>query len=391
MIGALVSRIVDAARRYARPANGVVSARSRRAANASSCAATASLSELRGHLRRSVHRRLRRVRMSAVVGTSVVMEIKAFDHVALWVTERDRLAALLTGCCAMHEIERTDDFTLVGGDARRGKLTLFDADGPRERGVLERVTLRVPDLEDARARLGAAGLELVERDGVACVDAVAELPLGLVAGDEPADLDHVVLRVRDPSRTASELESMGLDRENGALHAWGGKWSRRAMAAPRSQSALVVANHLGLRVDSADVVEDEARERGSKSRGHDAQNTLAVFLGADRVRLEFVEHKPFALASCMPDLLVAGAGMAGLVAAAQATEHGEDVSAREGRRAGGSMLLSSGVVWRYRDFDQFRLSARLACRSASASSTSGWTRISAGSRARRTSGRALDR
>jgi hypothetical protein len=33
----------------------------------------------------------------------------------------------------MHVIERTDRFTLVGSDARRGKLTLFDAEGPRER------------------------------------------------------------------------------------------------------------------------------------------------------------------------------------------------------------------------------------------------------------------
>ena len=33
----------------------------------------------------------------------------------------------------------------------RGKLTLFDADGPRQRGVLERVVLRVPDLDEARA------------------------------------------------------------------------------------------------------------------------------------------------------------------------------------------------------------------------------------------------
>ena len=43
----------------------------------------------------------------------------------------------------MHEIERTDTFTLVGADARRGKLTLFDAEGPREPGALERVVLRV--------------------------------------------------------------------------------------------------------------------------------------------------------------------------------------------------------------------------------------------------------
>jgi fumarate reductase flavoprotein subunit len=57
----------------------------------------------------------------------------------------------------------------------------------------------------------------------------------------------------------------------------------------------------------------------------------------------------------MPDLVVAGAGMAGLVAAARARELGGDVVVFEkGDRAGGSMLLSSGVVWRYRDWERFR-------------------------------------
>jgi fumarate reductase flavoprotein subunit len=57
----------------------------------------------------------------------------------------------------------------------------------------------------------------------------------------------------------------------------------------------------------------------------------------------------------MPDLVVAGAGMAGLVAAARARELGADVVVFEkGDRAGGSMLLSSGVVWRYREWERFR-------------------------------------
>jgi hypothetical protein len=47
--------------------------------------------------------------------------------------------------------------------------------------------------------------------------------------------------------------------------------------------------------------------------------------------------------------------MAGLVAAARARELGRDVAVYEkGDRAGGSMLLSSCVVWRFRDFDDFR-------------------------------------
>jgi succinate dehydrogenase/fumarate reductase flavoprotein subunit len=47
--------------------------------------------------------------------------------------------------------------------------------------------------------------------------------------------------------------------------------------------------------------------------------------------------------------------MAGLCAAARARELGQDVVVYEkGDRVGGSMLLSSCVVWRYRDLDAFR-------------------------------------
>ena len=54
-------------------------------------------------------------------------------------------------------------------------------------------------------------------------------------------------------------------------------------------------------------------------------------------------------------LIVAGAGMAGLAAAAEARRLGAEVVVHEKLdRAGGSMLLSSGVVWRHRDFERFR-------------------------------------
>jgi fumarate reductase flavoprotein subunit len=56
----------------------------------------------------------------------------------------------------------------------------------------------------------------------------------------------------------------------------------------------------------------------------------------------------------VPDLVVAGAGMAGLVAAAEATSRGADVVVHEkGDRPGGSMLLSSGVAWRHTTLDDF--------------------------------------
>jgi len=54
-------------------------------------------------------------------------------------------------------------------------------------------------------------------------------------------------------------------------------------------------------------------------------------------------------------VLVAGAGMAGLAAAVRLRELGRDVRVHEkGTRAGGSMLLSSGVIWRHRLWDDFR-------------------------------------
>jgi fumarate reductase flavoprotein subunit len=57
----------------------------------------------------------------------------------------------------------------------------------------------------------------------------------------------------------------------------------------------------------------------------------------------------------LPDLIVAGAGMAGLAAATRAHELGAEVVVHEkGDRPGGSMYLSSGVVWRYRDWERFR-------------------------------------
>lgn len=54
-------------------------------------------------------------------------------------------------------------------------------------------------------------------------------------------------------------------------------------------------------------------------------------------------------------LTIAGAGMAGLCAAARARELGvEPVVLEKGTRAGGSMVLSSCVIWRHRSMEEFR-------------------------------------
>jgi fumarate reductase flavoprotein subunit len=57
----------------------------------------------------------------------------------------------------------------------------------------------------------------------------------------------------------------------------------------------------------------------------------------------------------MADLVVAGAGMAGLAAAAEARRLGaEPLVLEKLARPGGSMRLSSGVIWRHRDFEKLR-------------------------------------
>src|SRR5947207_4487432 len=115
------------------------------------------------------------------------MNPKTLDHVAYWVSDRDALADFVTAHLGMHVIDRTDRFTLVGSDARRGKLTFFDAEGPRERGAFKHVALRVNDLDAARAKLPDGG--------DAFVDVAEGVRIGLVEAptDVDYDLDHVAL------------------------------------------------------------------------------------------------------------------------------------------------------------------------------------------------------
>ena len=221
------------------------------------------------------------------------MRPTSFDHVALWVSRRDQIAAFLCDHLGMHVIERTGDFTLVGADAREGKLTLFDAEGPREPGALERVVLRVGDLDSALSRL-PSGLELRHDDGVVGFEGPEGLGLGLVEGANGLeyDLDHVVLRVPDPDRTGAELVELGFARgDDGLVIA---DRSLKLEPGGPSEPERPLLNHLAVLVDSAEEHLDEARRRDLEVEDvKDAPNTLAVFVrGPDGIRLEYVEHKP---------------------------------------------------------------------------------------------------
>jgi len=228
------------------------------------------------------------------------MNPKTLDHIAFWLADRDAVADFAVAHLGMHVIDRTDAFTLVGADARRGKLTLFAAAGPRERGALENVALRVSDLERALVEL-PDDLEIDRRrDGEAYFELGEGIALGLVQAetDLDYDLDHVALRSNDPQATASEYGSLGFGAAapgpSGCPRVEvGGAWIEFQPGEPGAPEQPLL-NHLALLVDSAEEHVAAARDLGLEIDDVvDAPNTLAVFVwGPERVRIEYVEHKP---------------------------------------------------------------------------------------------------
>jgi catechol 2,3-dioxygenase-like lactoylglutathione lyase family enzyme len=224
---------------------------------------------------------------------------RSLDHVALWVADRDALSAFLCSYLGMHEIDRTERFTLVGADARRGKLTLFAAEGPRDPGVLSRVVLRVGDLDGALSRLPDDLAVRREASGRVVFDAPEGLRLGLVEsnGSVDYDIDHVVLRVPQPEQTAPQLATLGFQREGDRLVV-ADKYVRLEPGDGVVNDGAdgpggPLLNHIALLVESAAELQSEAQRRGLEIADVvDAANTLAVFVwGPDRIKLEYVEHK----------------------------------------------------------------------------------------------------
>ena len=205
------------------------------------------------------------------MGTLGVVRPKTLDHVAYWLSDRDAIAGFVTAHLGMHVIERTERFTLVGSDARHGKLTLFAAEGPRERGALLHVALRVSHLDAALAQLPAdAGLDR-PRAGEAYVDLPEGVRLGLVEAETAVeyDLDHVALFSADPDATAEEYASLGF-----AAAAPGPSGRRRVEVGgafvefqqgdPGSPERPLL-NHIAVLVDSAEEHIEEAEGSGSTS------------------------------------------------------------------------------------------------------------------------------
>jgi catechol 2,3-dioxygenase-like lactoylglutathione lyase family enzyme len=205
------------------------------------------------------------------------------DHVAFWLADRDVIADFVTTQLGMHVIERTDAFTLVGSDARRGKLTLFAAEGPREQGAFKHVGLRVSRLEGERS------FDLSERVRLVLVEAKTDVEY---------DLDHVALFSAHPEETAADYVRFGFEPAAPGASGCprvevGGAYVQFHPGDP-GEPERPLLNHLAVLVDSADEHIAAANDLGIEiDNVVDAPNTYAVFLrGPEHVRIEYVEHKP---------------------------------------------------------------------------------------------------
>ena len=215
------------------------------------------------------------------------MDPRTLDHVAFWVTEREQIAAFCERHLGMHVIAQEANFSLMGSNARRGKLTLFDAEGPRDAGVLKHVGLRVSDLAAAREGLPGGTPDVFEIGGGIRVTLV-EAPT-----DVEFDLDHVALWSAAPEETAEHYHRYGFAPAGAARVEVGGAYVELHQGAPVSTERPLL-NHLAVLVDSADEVIADATELAIEVESVvDAANTYAAFLwGPEGVRIEYVEHKP---------------------------------------------------------------------------------------------------
>jgi catechol 2,3-dioxygenase-like lactoylglutathione lyase family enzyme len=210
------------------------------------------------------------------------------DHVALYVGDPDEVAARILAQLPFRIIEETDEFVLLGRDPKLGKVTLFQAEPARGRGVLRGVGIGIPCAEGERTVALEDGLEL-------------EFVPGPTEGE--VELSHLSLVTPDPAASARDWLEFGFEPAPKGRHdvprvRVGGQHVELWAGEPEPTERPLL-NHVGLLVDSLDDVKRTVERRGDDvTREVDADQSRALFLrGPDGVELEYIEHKPsFALA-----------------------------------------------------------------------------------------------
>jgi catechol 2,3-dioxygenase-like lactoylglutathione lyase family enzyme len=206
---------------------------------------------------------------------------RKLDHVALWVSSPDEAASALLARLPFRILEESDDFLLVGRAPELGKLTLFQAPGPRERGSLACVGIGIPCATERTA---------IELEDDLRIELVPSSPEGEV------DLHHVALQVSDPDADARAWVDLGFERDRDTGTAQRLRLGDAHLELHHGVAAATdrpLLNHLGLLVDSIDAARRTVSELElSVEREVEAEHSHALFVsGPGGVEVELIEHK----------------------------------------------------------------------------------------------------
>ena len=227
-------------------------------------------------------------------GAETATELLAIDHLGLRVLDPPEVARFLTECCGMESDESDEGFLVVGAPGGRTRFFLFEADRSPEPGMLERVVLRVGDLERALALLPAGVDAHEEEPELALFRGPHDLELGFTSvfgGGVDYDLDHVVLRVMDPDEATIGLAELGfVPRGIGGLQVADKQIQLRPGIRSAGDNELL--DHIGVLVQSADAIRGQALRAGLDFDEMTlAPSVLGIYVrGPERIRIEYAER-----------------------------------------------------------------------------------------------------
>ena len=221
-----------------------------------------------------------------------VTALLGIDHLAIRVLEPDDVARFLCDHCGMQRREGEDGVLVLGAPGARTRLFVSQAEQAPDLGALQRVVLRVSDLDSAVAAL-PQGLAL-EREEPELV--VFQGPQGLELGLTTVlgrgvdyDLDHFVLRVMTPDETTLALAELGFVPSGGALHV--ADKHIRIRGGIRSAGDNELLDHIGVLVESVEALKGQALRAGLEFDELTlGQNRLGIYVrGPERLRVEYAE------------------------------------------------------------------------------------------------------
>ncbi len=227
-------------------------------------------------------------RPQADVATSLL----GIAHIALRVLDPDELSGFLCDHLGMERTDTAEGFSVLGPAGGSTRLLLSQAEVAADPGVLERVVLRVADLERAVSLL-PEGLDVEQPEpGLATFEGPQGLGLGLTSvfgGAVDYDVDHVVLHAMNPDETTIALAELGFVPTGGALHV--GDKQVRIQPGIRSAGEVGLLSHIGVLVESVDAVADQALRGGlAPDRLTLPPNSLGIYIrGPERIRVEYAE------------------------------------------------------------------------------------------------------